>query len=152
MSAHSAEKTRTTLDKVSAKTPKFPNAKMECWWKKRYLLFEKFDQGIKFDEESYTSTPPESLSLYISSRMKFNKIVHVYAGIGAYDIKLGNICETIVATDVSYQNRECINNNLSVYMIDNVDVVEARFLDMEKEKMDAVLITPPWGEHYSCNE
>ena len=50
MSAHSAEKTKTTLDKVTIKTPKFPNAKMEGWWKKRYILFDKFDQGIKFDE------------------------------------------------------------------------------------------------------
>ena len=92
MSANSAEKTKSTLDKVSIKTPKFPNAKMEGWWKKRYILFDKFDQGIKFDEESYISTPPESLASYVATRLKFNNIIHVYGGIGAYDIKLANFC------------------------------------------------------------
>ena len=58
ISSSSAEKTKASLDKSLEKTPNFVSYRMENCWKRRYLLFDKFDQGIKFDEESYISTPP----------------------------------------------------------------------------------------------
>ena len=44
------EKTKAALEKFNKKPPTFPHPKMKAWWKKRYILFDKFDQGIKFDE------------------------------------------------------------------------------------------------------
>lgn len=39
-------------------------------------------------------------------------------------------------------------------MVDNVDISDESFLEMkpEESKTDCVLITPPWGEHYSISE
>lgn len=31
-------------------------------WEQRYILFEKFDEGIKIDENSWTINPPEQVS------------------------------------------------------------------------------------------
>lgn len=88
---------------------------MKACWNRRYLLFQKFDQGIKFDEESYISTPPEALTSYIASRFRFQKVLHAYPCIGAYAIKLSNTCDNIIATSVTSKGLECMENNLGIY-------------------------------------
>lgn len=103
--------------------------------------------GIKFDEESYISTPPEVLASYISSRMKFDRVVHAYPNIGAYDIKLSNTCESVIVTNVQDRELDCLSNNLDLHMIDNVEIITEDLIDihLDLKWVDAVLITPPWG-------
>ena len=121
---------------------------MEQCWRKRYILFEKFDQGIMFDEESYASAPPEALASHISSRIRCKRTLNMYGGIGSYALKLSNTCEEVMVTDIEGKGLECIENNLGIYMADNVRILSGRFVDVE-EKVDTVLLTPPWGINHN---
>lgn len=58
------------------------------------------------------------MTTYLASRIRFNNLIHVFAGIGSYDIKLSNTCPNIITTDVL--KTDVIQNNLSIYMVDNV--------------------------------
>lgn len=58
---HLLEKTRKLVDMDNAKTM-FHNPKLESFWSRRYLLFDKFDLGIKMDEDSWYTAPPEAVA------------------------------------------------------------------------------------------
>jgi hypothetical protein len=44
------ERTKHLLENINASKGMFSNPKRDTFWAKRYLLFDKFDLGIKLDE------------------------------------------------------------------------------------------------------
>jgi trimethylguanosine synthase len=97
-------------------------------WEQRYILFEKFDEGIKIDENSWTVNPPEQVSEYIASKCNGAKIVlDAYAGVGGNTIKLANInsCVKVIANEESEEKMRFLLNNSKVYEVDsNVELSE----------------------------
>jgi len=58
------------------------NPKIQKYFKKRHLLFSKFDQGIQLDEESWYSVTPEPVALYLAERLKTDIIIDGFCGVG----------------------------------------------------------------------
>ena len=53
-------------------------------------------------------------------------------------------------TDIKEESYGCLDNNLGIYMVDNVEILPERFMEVER-RIDAVLVTPPWGQQYSVS-
>jgi trimethylguanosine synthase len=90
-------------------------------WDQRYILFEKFDEGIKIDENSWTINPPEQVSEYIASKCNGAKIVlDAFAGVGGNAIKLANInsCVKVIANEENKEKMGILLNNAKVYEVD----------------------------------
>lgn len=43
---------------------------VDRFWNKRYYLFEKFDEGISLDEESWSEVTPEAVAEYIANKIR----------------------------------------------------------------------------------
>jgi trimethylguanosine synthase len=81
---------------------KYGEFEFHKYWNQRYILFEKFDEGIKIDENSWTINPPEQVSEYIANKCNGAKIIlDAFAGVGGTSIKLANInsCAKVIANE-----------------------------------------------------
>lgn len=56
------------------------------WWQ-RYLLFSRFDNGIKMDEEGWFSVTPEILAKHHAERCGHGAIVDFFTGVGGNTIQ-----------------------------------------------------------------
>jgi tRNA/tmRNA/rRNA uracil-C5-methylase (TrmA/RlmC/RlmD family) len=77
----------------------FQNSKLDRFWTKRYMLFEKFDYGVKLDEDSLFSVVPEAISSYLSQRIACQKILVGYCGVGGEAIKFSTTCHKVIAVE-----------------------------------------------------
>jgi trimethylguanosine synthase len=93
----------------------FSNPKRDAFWAKRYLLFDKFDLGIKLDEESWYTAVPEAVAEHISVRIKCATVLDGYCGVGCNAIKFANTCHTVLANDKDSMKIECLEANECVY-------------------------------------
>lgn len=58
------------------------------YYKNRYLLFSKFDQGIKMDHEAWFSTTPEVIAEYLARRIGGGVILDAFCGVGGNAIQV----------------------------------------------------------------
>lgn len=58
------------------------------YWCQRYLLFSRFDDGIKMDEEGWFSVTPESIARHHASRCGSGIVVDSFTGVGGNAIQL----------------------------------------------------------------
>jgi trimethylguanosine synthase len=63
------------------------------------MLFEKFDYGIKLDEDSWFSVIPEVISQYLSERVSCPTILVGYCGVGGEALKFANTCHKVIAVE-----------------------------------------------------
>lgn len=63
------------------------SANISKYWCQRYLLFSKFDNGIKMDEEGWFSVTPESIARHHASRCGSGIIVDCFTGVGGNAIQ-----------------------------------------------------------------
>ncbi|OTF71408.1 hypothetical protein BLA29_013244, partial [Euroglyphus maynei] len=40
------------------------------YWRQRYILFSRFNQGIRLDDESWYSVTPEAIAKHIAERLQ----------------------------------------------------------------------------------
>lgn len=81
-------------------------------------MFEKFDEGIKIDENSWSKIPPEQISEYIASKCNGAKVIlDAFAGVGGTSIKLANVnsCVKVIANDYNKKKTSFLLNNAKVY-------------------------------------
>ncbi|XP_022772436.1 trimethylguanosine synthase-like [Durio zibethinus] len=64
------------------------------WWQ-RYLLFSRFDDGIKMDEEGWFSVTPEPIARHHASRCGSGIVVDSFTGVGGNAIQLGPEADTV---------------------------------------------------------
>jgi trimethylguanosine synthase len=57
------------------------------YWCQRYLLFSRFDKGVKMDEEGWFSITPESIARHHASRCGSGIIVDCFTGVGGNAIQ-----------------------------------------------------------------
>lgn len=79
--------------------PLYGQTEVDNLWKSRYILFERFDKGIKIDKNSWFNTLPEVVAEYISTRTKCITILDGLSGIGSAAIKFANKCHTVIIND-----------------------------------------------------
>ncbi|KAF8572311.1 hypothetical protein P879_00693 [Paragonimus westermani] len=63
------------------------------YWNRRYELFERFDQGIQLDKESWFGVTPESIARYqASAQAGCDLVVDVFCGVGGNTIQFAQKC------------------------------------------------------------
>lgn len=137
-----------SLEKILACQPrpyhtKTSNPNVEAFWKDRYFIFEKFDLGIQIDPDSYTDLIPEAVTEHIASRIKCDTVLDGFCGIGSMSIKLGNRCLNVMANDPRPKRLDCLENNASIYGIDNISKTNKHFLDLTGIRVNIVYLRPP---------
>ena len=61
---------------------------LEKYWKQRFRLFSKFDEGIQLDRESWFSVTPEAIAIHIAERCQSDLIVDAFCGVGGNAIQV----------------------------------------------------------------
>lgn len=57
------------------------------YWCQRYILFSKYDDGIKMDEEGWFSATPECIANHHAFRCGSGIIVDCFTGVGGNAIR-----------------------------------------------------------------
>jgi hypothetical protein len=126
---------------------KYGNFEFNKFWNQRYLLFERFDEGIQIDENSWAKLPPEQVCEYIANKCTGAKlIVDAFAGVGATAIKFATLhsCAKVVANDHNAQKLSFLQNNAKIYEVDRrIQLREGDFLSLESKNVDVVFLQPP---------
>lgn len=62
------------------------------YWCQRYLLFSKFDDGIKMDEEGWFSVTSEAIAKHHAVRCGYGIVVDCFTGVGGNTIQFAMRC------------------------------------------------------------
>jgi trimethylguanosine synthase len=128
----SIAKKKTNLTRAYDRpTNNYTDSCFDKYWNKRYLLFEKFDEGINLDEESWYSVTPEAVAEYIASKIKCDTVLDGFCGAGGDSIKLANTCSHVIANDICKIKLRCLKNNAKVYCVENIETINEDFLKLE---------------------
>ena len=130
----------------------------EKFWKRRYKLFSKFDQGIIIDSlESWYSVTPEAIAkdqaeyCYEMLNSRNITILDGYCGIGGNSIQFAKIFHKVIAIDIDPIKIEAAKNNAKIYGVeDKIEFIVGDFFQVAQFiKADVVFLSPPWGgPHY----
>ncbi|KAA3476460.1 trimethylguanosine synthase-like isoform X1 [Gossypium australe] len=117
------------------------------YWCQRYLLFSRFDDGIKMDEEGWFSVTPESIARHHASRCGSGIVVDSFTGVGGNAIQLAQRSAHVIAIDIDPKKIHYAYQNATVYGVnDQIDFVTGDFFTLApKLKADTVFLSPPWG-------
>lgn len=140
----------------------------EKYWNQRYRLFSKFDQGIQLDNEGWFSVTPELIAKHMATKIcssicyfpkenfeaeKKNKpalFLDGFCGPGGNLIQLAiqsPESSIIFACDIDPKKILMAKNNCQVYSISHKIefIIGDYFVLAPKFRVDAVLLSPPWG-------
>ncbi|GAV89828.1 Methyltransf_15 domain-containing protein, partial [Cephalotus follicularis] len=117
------------------------------YWCQRYLLFSKFDDGIKMDEEGWFSVTPEPIARHHALRCGGGVIVDCFTGVGGNAIQFAQKSKHVIAIDIDPKKITYACHNAAIYGVgDLIDFVNGDFfLLAPKLKADVVFLSPPWG-------
>ncbi|OMO74762.1 hypothetical protein COLO4_26521 [Corchorus olitorius] len=117
------------------------------YWCQRYLLFSRFDEGIKMDEEGWFSVTPELIARHHASRCGNGIVVDAFTGAGGNAIQFAQRSTHVIAIDIDPKKIEYAYHNAAVYGVnDRIDFVMGDFFILApKLKADTVFLSPPWG-------
>ncbi|XP_008798555.2 uncharacterized protein LOC103713414 isoform X2 [Phoenix dactylifera] len=117
------------------------------YWLQRYLLFSRFDDGIKMDEEGWFSVTPESIARHHASRCGNGIVIDCFTGVGGNAIQFAMKSSHVIAIDINPQKIEYAQHNASIYGVnDRIDFVVGDFFQMACQlKGDTLFLSPPWG-------
>ncbi|KAG7192121.1 uncharacterized protein KQ657_002486 [Scheffersomyces spartinae] len=138
------------------------------FWKKRYKLFSKFNEGIYMSSDMWFSVTPEAVALFTARLIRemlpeAEFILDVCCGAGGNAIQLATEFPHVVAIDISQNNIISTIHNAEVYGIrDHIWCIEGDWIQMSKSPnwlnqsiphrkesihhpFDFVFSSPPWG-------
>ncbi|KAF3985870.1 hypothetical protein FT663_02113 [Candidozyma haemuli var. vulneris] len=137
------------------------------YWRKRYQIFSKFDEGIYLTSELWYSVTPESVAKYTAHFVKKNLkkcryVLDVCCGGGGNTIQFAKVCKKAVGVDINRANITCCIQNASVYGVsDTTEFVQgdwhslknkSDWIPLKKKKFDFAFCSPPWGGPSYNNE
>lgn len=94
------------------------------YYRYRYHLFSRWDQGIQFDETGLFSVTPESLALHTAVRCACDVAIDAFAGIGGNAIQLARTCNHVIAIDLDQQRLRYLQHNSRIYGVqDKIDCI-----------------------------
>mmetsp|Transcript_16233 Transcript_16233/g.32916 ORF Transcript_16233/g.32916 Transcript_16233/m.32916 type:complete len:252 (-) Transcript_16233:362-1117(-) len=140
----------------------------------RYRLFERFDDGIVLDEESWFSVTPEKIARHIAERCLDGSVVlDPFVGAGGNAIQFAMQCSLVLAIDIDPLKIELTRNNAHVYGVaDRIECLTGNALELLPllhgaldhsrcgpllwvpsftssppclGKVDVIFLSPPWG-------
>lgn len=116
---------------------------IDKFWDQRYLLFQKFDEGISLDQESWRTLVPQAIAEYLSNKIKCQTVLDAFCGAGGNSIKLANTCSRVIATDINLSKLKCLSHNAKVCCVDNIKILHQNFLTLQEEfSADIVFLHP----------
>nr|DAD41273.1 TPA_asm: hypothetical protein HUJ06_015596 [Nelumbo nucifera] len=117
------------------------------YWCQRYVLFSKFDDGVKMDKEGWFSVTPELIARHHASRCGNGVIVDCFTGVGGNAIQFAKRSNHVIAIDIDPQKIDCAQHNAAIYGVDGgIDFILGDYFQLApKLKADTVFLSPPWG-------
>ncbi|CAA3003577.1 trimethylguanosine synthase isoform X3 [Olea europaea subsp. europaea] len=117
------------------------------YWSQRYLLFSRYDNGIKMDEEGWFSATPELIAKHHASRCGSGSIVDFFTGVGGNAIQFAQRSKHVIAIDIDPNKIGYAQHNAALYGVDDrVDFIRGdSFCLAPRLKADIVFMSPPWG-------
>ncbi|KAM5565715.1 hypothetical protein ABKV19_019632 [Rosa sericea] len=116
------------------------------WWQ-RYLLFSRYDDGIKMDEEGWFSVTPEALAMHHAQRCGSGIIIDCFTGVGGNAIQFAQKSKHVTAIDIDPTKIDYAQHNAAIYGVDErIDFIKGDFFHLASRlKADTVFLSPPWG-------
>ncbi|KUF90104.1 Trimethylguanosine synthase [Phytophthora nicotianae] len=113
----------------------------------RHTLFEKFEDGIQLDHESWYSVTPQVIAEHISKRLACDVVVDPFSGCGGNVIQLAMTCKQVIAIDIDPEKIRMAKHNAAIYGVaDKIEFIVGNSIDiLPNVKADAVFLSPPWG-------
>eukprot|EP00268_Persea_americana_P049474 TRINITY_DN5308_c0_g1_i1.p1 TRINITY_DN5308_c0_g1~~TRINITY_DN5308_c0_g1_i1.p1 ORF type:complete len:746 (-),score=154.13 TRINITY_DN5308_c0_g1_i1:638-2875(-) len=95
---------------------------VKYWWQ-RYLLFSRFDDGIKMDEEGWFSVTPEPIARHQASRCGSGTVIDCFTGVGGNAIQFAKretlfSCHLLGEAQIMRKYRHMISAPCSSLMMD----------------------------------
>lgn len=117
------------------------------YWCQRYLLFSRFDHGIKMDEEGWFSVTPEAIAKHQASRCGGGIVIDCFAGVGGNAIQFAKVDKQVIAIDIDPRKIDYAHHNATIYGVeDEIDFITGdSFQIAPKLTADTVFLSPPWG-------
>lgn len=111
--------TNNEKDKIIATKADMP-LNVKKYWKKRYSLFSKFDEGIILTEELWYSVTPEEVSIYLSKFIQHcypdsSVILDLFCGGGGNSVQFAKYFDKVICIDINPVNLKCTEHNTGVY-------------------------------------
>ncbi|XP_005188202.1 trimethylguanosine synthase [Musca domestica] len=119
------------------------------YWRKRFSLFSRFDEGIRLDRESWFSVTPEKVAKHLAERLQTSILVDGFCGSGGNAIQFALTCDKVIAIDIDPLKLEMAKHNAKIYNVSHkIEFICGDFLQIAstgKLKADTVFLSPPWG-------
>ncbi|CAL0322466.1 unnamed protein product [Lupinus luteus] len=140
------QRQRKLYDETKEMPEEYP-ATIEKYWWQRYILFSRFDDGVKMDEEGWFSVTPETIARYQAERCASGTIIDCFTGVGGNAIQFAQWCRHVIAIDIDPLKIDYARHNAAIYEVDDqIDFIMGDFfLLAPKLKADTVFLSPPWG-------
>lgn len=132
--------------------------KLQNYYRQRYRLFTKYDEGILMDDEAWYSVTPEDIAQNIAQRITSKlsflqrqlRIVDLFSCVGGDSIQQACAGHSVVSVDIDPVKLEMLQHNAEIYGVSQqiVPVNENVFefvKTMKTGDFDVVIMSPPWG-------
>ena len=132
--------------------------KLTNYYKQRYQLFSKYDDGILMDEEAWYSVTPEEIALNISDRISWKlnflkreiRVLDLFCCVGGDTIQQAVNGHLVTSVDIDKAKLEMLKHNAAIYHVDQkIITVHCDVFDyvrnVEDGRYDCVIMSPPWG-------
>ncbi|EER06381.1 conserved hypothetical protein [Perkinsus marinus ATCC 50983] len=125
-------------------------------WKRRYVIWSRYDEGIEMDEAAWFEVTPENIARFTAEEIYSRygdgvEVVDGCAGVGGNAIQLARRDRKggrVVACDIEKSRLEIARHNAEVYGIssDRIKYVEGDVRGCQPSGSESVLfLSPPWG-------
>lgn len=104
---------------IKESLPPSITSSVKKYYRQRYHLFSRWDQGIVYDEIGLYSVTPEPLALHTAIRCSCGVAIDAFAGIGGNAIQLARTCNRVIAIDLDMQRLRYLKTNSAVYQVEN---------------------------------
>ncbi|XP_039961632.1 trimethylguanosine synthase [Bactrocera tryoni] len=125
------------------------NKEMLKYWRKRFSLFSRYDDGIRLDCESWFSVTPEKIAAHLAERLSCDVIIDAFCGCGGNAIQFARTCKRVIAIDIDPVKISMAKHNAKIYGVaDKIDFIIGDFMQIDRTcnfRCDIVFLSPPWG-------
>jgi trimethylguanosine synthase len=135
--------------------------RMRKYYRRRYQLLSRFDEGALLDIESWYSVTPEKLAEHIArkcfARMGYRRdltVLDAFCGAGGNTIQFAAHFDSIIANDIDFVRLQCAQHNAhNVYELRSSSNTDITFMMQDffrlhltlNRQVDFVFLSPPWG-------